>query len=408
MKSRTTLAAALVAATLWGLGVSAVDAMVFASLAGVPRWLSPGDVDLRRRRRRRELPLLLGLASVVAALVIGQAASVQGVALPPLEVALGAAYVTAWMFALRFLRAGVEGALASMLVPRRLAAAGAVIVLLGAGFPLLFVALQTHRAKIVVPVRVPPAPAGGEAIAFASDDGTPLVGTLWLDAVRRPAVVLCHGVGANRAQLAAHAALAHALGCHVLAFDFRGHGESGGRVVTFGAAERRDVAAAVALVRARPQVEGIALLGVSMGGAVALQAAPDLEVAGLFVESSFAELRTMTAGRIPFLPDALAGLAASWIGVVASLQLGVDLDSVSPRAALARLDAGIPVALLHAGVDAVVPLEEGRRLVAARAGLRLRVFASAAHGDCLGADRERYSALLGSFLRQAFGAIAPR
>jgi len=179
-------------------------------------------------------------------------------------------------------------------------------------------------------------------------------------------------------------------------------------VVTFGAAERRDVAAAVVFLRARPQVEGIAVPGVSMGGAVALQAAPELDVAGLFVESSFAELRTMTAGRIPFLPEVLARLGASWIGVVASLQLGVDLDSVSPLAALARLDAGIPVVLLHAGADAVVPLEEGRRLAAARAGLRLEVFAGATHGDCLGADRDRYSALLGSFVRQAFGPIAPR
>ena len=70
-----------------------------------------------------------------------------------------------------------------------------------------------------------------------------------LDDARALAVV-CHGLGANRAAFFGLAELAWQLDCETLAFDFRAHGESEGRVCTMSAREVEDVLAAVRFLRA--------------------------------------------------------------------------------------------------------------------------------------------------------------
>ena len=92
--------------------------------------------------------------------------------------------------------------------------------------------------------------------------------------------------------------------------------------------------------------------------------------------------------------------AAAMIGFAASCQLGVAVEEVSPRRSLAELPVQVPVVLLHAADDAVVPLAEGQRLAAVRPGTRLEVFPSAGHGGCSGADRARFRRLLGSLVGQ--------
>ena len=69
-----------------------------------------------------------------------------------------------------------------------------------------------------------------------------------------------------------------ACAANVLLFDFRGHGESDGHTVRFGAGERRDVLAAVAYLRERRpgQARQVVGLGVSMGAATLTLAAAEV------------------------------------------------------------------------------------------------------------------------------------
>jgi len=53
---------------------------------------------------------------------------------------------------------------------------------------------------------------------------------------------------------------------------------------------------------------------------------------------------------------------------------------------LRELAPAIPVVLVHAGSDQVIPLVEGERLAATRADLRLHVIHGAGHAGCLAAD----------------------
>ncbi len=401
------IAALAVAVGAGALGATPVDAVVLASLAGIPAWLRQDD-SAERRRRRREFAFVVVFAIAAAGFVVVSSTIALGIPIAVVEVALGAVYVLAWLMALRFLRAIVVAPLRRCRVPAPVRTLVAVVALLGVGLPLLFVSLQIHRPKFSLPMPDDVDVARGTAIAFASRDGTRLVGTLFADGVERPGVVFCHGVGAARAQVAAHAALATAAGCHVLLFDFRAHGESAGRTTTFGAREREDVIAAVAALRDSARVTGVALVGVSMGGASALLAAPEVDVAGVFAECAFAELRGMTATRFALLPSVVADLLTNAAALAARVQPGIDIDTVSPRDALAAFDPRRPVTLLHAGADVVVPVAEGHRLAASRAAPMLHVFAGAAHGDCLGADPERYRSLLREFVTACFGQIPPR
>jgi pimeloyl-ACP methyl ester carboxylesterase len=135
-----------------------------------------------------------------------------------------------------------------------------------------------------------------EDVAFAAADGVPLKG--WFvpaeGAGPGPAVVFVHGWLWNRAGnvgglvpfadrdvdfLTAVRAV-HDAGMHVLLFDLSNHGRSGSRrPMTFGAWEARDLIGAMSYVRGRPEVDPVrvGVLGPSMGGNTALEAAPDIQ-----------------------------------------------------------------------------------------------------------------------------------
>ena len=149
------------------------------------------------------------------------------------------------------------------------------------------------------PVTRTPADAGldFEEVAFEAVDGVPLQGWFVPAAQaddgpdQRPAVVFVHGWLWNRIGnigglvpfedrdvdfLPAVRAL-HDAGLHVLLFDLANHGRSGSRLpMTFGAWEARDVIGATSWLRMRAEVDPlrVGVLGISMGGNAALEAAP--------------------------------------------------------------------------------------------------------------------------------------
>ena len=132
-----------------------------------------------------------------------------------------------------------------------------------------------------------------EDASFTSSDGVQLRG--WFlpsgSGGRAPAVVYVHGWLWNRlgnqggqipvadkdVDFLPSARALHDAGYHVLLFDLRNHGESTGRMpITYGPLESRDYAAAVAYVRARPDVDTdrIGALGCSMGANSVLYGTP--------------------------------------------------------------------------------------------------------------------------------------
>jgi pimeloyl-ACP methyl ester carboxylesterase len=107
-----------------------------------------------------------------------------------------------------------------------------------------------------------------EAFESRTSDGVDLVGTRLGAAA--PAAILCHGFSGWHSK-AKSGLLAEALSrwFTVYAFDFRGHGDSGGET-TFGALEVHDVQAVLDLARADGH-EPVATIGSSMGGVAAIR-----------------------------------------------------------------------------------------------------------------------------------------
>ncbi len=112
-----------------------------------------------------------------------------------------------------------------------------------------------------------------EAVTFVAADGTRLRGWLVPPPPGGPIVVTLHGFGNNRHEFEDFVPWLSNAGYGVLLFDFRAHGESDGSFTTVvGDNEVADGAAAIAFLKHRygPDVR-LALIGISMGGAVALR-----------------------------------------------------------------------------------------------------------------------------------------
>jgi pimeloyl-ACP methyl ester carboxylesterase len=108
-------------------------------------------------------------------------------------------------------------------------------------------------------------------------------------------LICCHGINDNRGQWVAQVArLHHERGYGAVMFDFAGHGESEGELVTYGVREQEDVAAVLAYLRSRGDVEmrGVGIMGYSLGAITAvLTAAAQPELQAVVIESGFADVQ---------------------------------------------------------------------------------------------------------------------
>jgi pimeloyl-ACP methyl ester carboxylesterase len=173
--------------------------------------------------------------------------------------------------------------------------------------------------------------------------------------------------------------LVHA-GYNVLTVDLRGHGESGGDVVSPGVVEANDILAAARFARARDARVPVAVLGVSYGGVAGLFAAAQTrELAAVVIDGAFPTGGTLYRRILShyihdrvapmWLRAACAAAAAPGMAramslayrVRTSLNLGSDLGSavsVAPR-------VHAPVLMISGGGDWMVPLADATKLRAA-------------------------------------------
>jgi pimeloyl-ACP methyl ester carboxylesterase len=151
------------------------------------------------------------------------------------------------------------------------------------------------------------------------------------------------------------------LGYDVAAFDFRGHGGSGGRY-TFGREEWRDL---LAVARAFPAHDGLAVVGFSLGASIAADAirrAPELPFRALVMVSApsdFARLRPRpwkpAAWRMMGLRRAFAPPRVDWTAV----------PRPKPTAEKAVETLGIPKLIVTLEDDWLVRPAHGHRLARA-------------------------------------------
>jgi pimeloyl-ACP methyl ester carboxylesterase len=218
-----------------------------------------------------------------------------------------------------------------------------------------------------------------------------------------------HGVGWNWTGMARCMELFRARGWTVVAFDSRGHGDSGGGRPSYGIYEKEDMKAVAdwALDRFRSS-GGFVALGESMGAAAALQYAPldprlDAVVADCPFSSALEEMRHRLA-RALVVPGirALAARAADRICVA---RQGFSLAEADPERAI--LETDVPIMLIHGLDDDFVPwrmsvvMAETRRRRLPDAPTELLLVPGARHAGSLGADPEGYERALFGFVEES-------
>lgn len=241
-----------------------------------------------------------------------------------------------------------------------------------------------------------------ENASFAADAGA--LAAWWVPAQNATGtVIFLHGYGDSRSQAVPLMPFLHEAGYHVLAFDFRAHGGSAGDVTTVGLDEVADVEAAIAFARAKDPLasEDLALLGFSMGGATAINAAaisPHVDV--VVSDSAFATLTNIASNsithftdlpRFPFGPLSVA--MAGWM-------VGKSVRDNAPVHAMARVSA--PVLVIQGADDVIAfPDDDGRALAdAAPEGSRLWLVAGAAHVQAHGLAQAEYESQVSAFLAE--------
>lgn len=197
-----------------------------------------------------------------------------------------------------------------------------------------------------------------QEVRFKSGDGTDLLG-IWFNARQSPSkgvVVHFHGNGENMTSHYLFVYWLAAEGYDVFTFDYRGYGGSAGKKSLSGAVEDCVAALRVARGRAGGSRERLIVLGQSLGGALAL-AALDRDggegVRGVILDSTFASYRKVARLK-------LGGFWLTW-PFQYPLSAALISDRWAPRRLIARRKP-VPLLMLHAVGDPVVPYSQGRAL----------------------------------------------
>ncbi len=277
------------------------------------------------------------------------------------------------------------------------------LILFILALPFILVYVNTHPRRY--PLDIPPSRynAEYEAVEFRSGDGTNLRG--WLvkpvqPTLPSPAIIICHGLGANKSDFTELAVSLSKRGYAVLLFDFRAHGESGGSSSSLGLHEQEDILAALGFLRLRPDVDRqrIGIYGFSMGGAAAvLAAAGSRAFSAVVVDSPFASLREQSRDAItryyrlpafPFFHLAMFGYSLFFQASPARVSPVDTVPGIAPA----------PILIIASENDPMIPVENARRMFAAAGEPKeLWIIPGADHGATLAVADGLYEKRIGRF-----------
>ncbi len=219
---------------------------------------------------------------------------------------------------------------------------------------LIYVKLFEHRFIYYPTQELTSTPSVAyESVGFDAADGARLHGW-FIPAGEEQILIVSHGNGGNIGHRVSMAEFLHEeLQIDILMYDYRGYGRSEGEPSEEGT--YADIRGAYAYLLSRGYGGGqIYLLGQSLGAAVSVDLAAELEVGGVLLEAPFTSVAAMARRQI-YIP-------VGWL-------LRTKYDSLSKVGEIIA-----PLAIVHARNDPIVPFHFGGELFDA-ATTRKRFFA---------------------------------
>lgn len=213
------------------------------------------------------------------------------------------------------------------------------------------------------------------------------------------AVLLLHGVRADRRQMQERALFLNRLGYTVMLVDLPAHGESSGQRITFGAQEANAVRAAIAYLRRNLPGERIAVIGASLGAASAVLSRPGKSIDALVVEAMYPTIEDAAKNRLQIYLGPPGRLLSPLLLAQLPLRAGVDPATLQPVEAMALLQS--PVLVIGGSQDAHTTEAETQRIFdAAPQPKQLWIVDGAAHVDFHAHARSEYERRIAAFLEQ--------
>lgn len=235
---------------------------------------------------------------------------------------------------------------------------------------------------------------GGESVAGWFAHGRPGKG----------AVLLLHGVRADRTAMLQRARFLIRAGYAALLVDLPAHGESGGNRITFGAKEAAGVIAALDYLRRALPGERLGIIGVSLGAASTVLAQPKPAPDAVVLESMYPTIEEAVADRLTARLGTLGAYLAPALLLQLPLRTDISAHDLRPIHHLPRL--GAPVLIASGTEDRHTTWAETQRLYAAAAEPKeLWRVEGAAHVDLHAFEPREYErrilGFLGRHLRNA-------
>jgi pimeloyl-ACP methyl ester carboxylesterase len=211
------------------------------------------------------------------------------------------------------------------------------------------------------------------------------------------AVLLLHGVRANRTEMLGRARFLARDGYTVLLIDLPAHGESGGERITFGAREKDGVLAALDWLRAQAPDERIGAIGVSLGAASLVLAHPAPALDAVVLESMYPTIEEAVANRL----RVRLGAPGAWSTplLVRQLPWRVQVEPAALRPIADIRAMASPIFIISGTADTQTPGDETRRIFAAAPALKqLWLVDGAAHVNLHAYAGRAYEQRVGAFL----------
>lgn len=184
-----------------------------------------------------------------------------------------------------------------------------------------------------------------EDVTAKTDDGETIHG--WFVPARdaRLTLLFCHGNAGNISHRLESIALFNSLGVNVLIFDYRGYGQSTGKISEAGLYQ--DVYAMWQVLTDKKAIaaENIVLFGRSLGAAITSQLATQVKPGGVILESAFSSVPDMAAKLYAFLP----------VRLLSRFQL----NNVAHVEAMQS-----PLLVIHSEDDEIIPYAQGQQVFA--------------------------------------------
>ncbi|MFC1753376.1 alpha/beta hydrolase [Thermoproteota archaeon] len=188
-----------------------------------------------------------------------------------------------------------------------------------------------------------------EDIYFETEDGVRI--NAWFIPAKNKAarsgsdnftILLCHGNGGNISHRLDKISMLNSLGLNVFIYDYRGYGKNKGTPSESGFKLDTNAAYNYLVKEKNIPSSNIIIYGESLGGAVAVNLAVEVEVRALILESTFTSVEDMTKMLYPFFPTVL---------------IQNRFDSLTKIK-----DVSVSKLFIHSKSDEIVPIVLGRKL----------------------------------------------